>query len=342
MLKAIKVIGALVLVFACWQLLQFGIWLMNQQSDLAMFLGIVCAATACGLVLGAGAAGVRRLLSLQNIERYFKLSAVLVVLAIAATGCTRIGPGHVGIKVSQAGDMRGVDDIPITTGWVFYNPLMSNVYEWPTFVQQVQLVGPEGITFTSESMVIGADIAYSYSLIAEKVPAFFVKFRTDDLTTFTHGFLRNIIQEKYNEESKKIPIERITTGDSSFIANVKAAVQRVLEPYGIHLEGQFGIIGSPRLPEQVIQSINSKVQANQIAQQKQAELAQTQADMAKETMKNETYATNRLRFAEAEAEANRKVAASLTAELIELKRLERWNGQLPQVAGTANPFITLK
>ena len=35
--------------------------------------------------------------------------------------------------------------------------------------------------------------------------------------------------------------------------------------------------------------------------------------------------------AEAEADANRKLAESLTPELIDMKQLEKWNGELPQI-----------
>ena len=44
---------------------------------------------------------------------------------------------------------------------------------------------------------------------------------------------------------------------------------------------QFGFIGSPRPPSSVIDAINAKVQAQQIAVQKQNELVQAQADAAK-------------------------------------------------------------
>ena len=119
---------------------------------------------------------------------------IILVLAVLAAGCTRIGPGYVGIKVSNAGSDRGVSQDALTTGWVFYTPGASTVFEYPTFVQQVVLTkNPnEGgatndeITFTnSDQMTIAADISFAYHLEREKVPAFYEKFRSDDLTTFT-------------------------------------------------------------------------------------------------------------------------------------------------------------
>lgn len=44
--------------------------------------------------------------------------------------------------------------------------------------------------------------------------------------------------------------------------------------------------------------------------------------------------------AEAEAEANREIAASLTPELIEKIKYEKWSGNLPQVTG-GTPIISL-
>ncbi len=72
-----------------------------------------------------------------RVRRLANWSILLVVLAVLwSAGCaTRIGPGNVGIKVDLAGSQRGVEDLPIRTGWVVYNPAASKVVEYPTYVQ---------------------------------------------------------------------------------------------------------------------------------------------------------------------------------------------------------------
>lgn len=45
--------------------------------------------------------------------------------------------------------------------------------------------------------------------------------------------------------------------------------------------------------------------------------------------------------AEAQAEANRKIAASLTPELIEKIKYEQWNGELPKVQGDAATIVDI-
>jgi hypothetical protein len=45
---------------------------------------------------------------------------------------------------------------------------------------------------------------------------------------------------------------------------------------------------------------------------------------------------------EAEAAANAKIAASLTPELIEKQKIEKWKGEVPQVQGSATPIVNMQ
>lgn len=275
----------------------------------------------------------------------------LSLLVLTLVGCgTTIQPGHAGIVVDFYGKDRGVQGYTVTTGRVWYNPITTAVLEYPTFVQNVVFTHNlnegkpvnEEITFTNfDQMSISIDVAISYSLKQEKLPFFYVKFRSDDLEKFNYGFLRSLLRDKFNDVAGHYKIEQIMGDNSSFLREVRKELQDDLDPLGIQLESQFGIIGAPRPPQQVIDSINLKVQATQLAIQKQNELVQVQADAAKEVARAEGHAKAVLTTAEADGKANRMVNESLTGNLLELKRLQQWDGHLPQVTGAATPFITL-
>lgn len=65
------------------------------------------------------------------------ISTVLVFCFMSA-GCYKmVEPGHVGLLIKQTGSDRGVQDYPIQTGRVFYNPMNEDVDVWPTNVQRV-------------------------------------------------------------------------------------------------------------------------------------------------------------------------------------------------------------
>ena len=276
------------------------------------------------------------------------IKAVIVGLALSLAACTTIQPGYVGILVNKFGANRGVSDYTATTGFVTYNPFSTSVEEWPTFVQTAIWTndaheGREGrndeITFNSkEGLTIKANVSLSYQLDPTKVPAFYVQFRTDDMDTFTHGFLRNVARDAFNEEGAKYSVEELySTKKEEMLTNVKTRINTAVSQYGVRLD-QFGYIGAPTLPSNVLDALNGKIQATQDAQKAQNQVAQAQAQALIAVAK-----------ATGEAQANQKLAASLSTSLLEWRRLDiqqqavtKWNGTLPvYTAGNGIPLIQI-
>ena len=276
--------------------------------------------------------------------------AGLVAVCLSMTGCagcSRVSPGYVGVKSTLAGSNRGMQDVAVGPAWVYYNAFTESILEYPTFVQTAVWTHNkeeghpvnEEITFTTkDSLQVAADISIAYSLVADKVPAFYLKFRSDDLDTFTHGFLRNMSREKFDSAAGHYGVEQIMGDNAPFLSEVKLALQSELDPIGVHIE-QFGFIGAPRPPQAVIDSINAKVQATQLAMQKQNELMQAQADAAKRVAAAEGEAKSIVALAEAQADANRRLAASVSPTLVEYQKIQKWDGKLPQVSSGASGIM---
>lgn len=287
---------------------------------------------------------------MKRAARYFAVPLIAMVLG----GCgTTIQPGHVGIVIDKFGSNRGVQDYHATTGWVSYNPMSSWVVEYPVFVQTVQWTKnpnegqpyDESITFTTkESVSINADISLSYQLADDKVPAFYVKFRNNKIEDFTYGFMHNVARDAMMEIGGHYTVEDVMGDNEKFLHDVRDRIQSQLSDIGISIK-QFGFIGSPRPPQSVIDSINASQQAKYLAQQKQNELFQSQADAAK-----------RVAAAKGEQESNLLLTQSLTPQVLEFQRIQlqrqqmdvqdrwinRWNGQMPSVAaGNGNFLMTV-
>lgn len=270
-----------------------------------------------------------------------KKIVAVVVAAAGLCGCARVSAGYVGLKSTMVGTGRGMADVAVGPAWVGYNILTENVMEYPTFVQtavwtQSKDEGKptnEEITFTTKSsMQVSADISLAYHLEADKTPQFYIKFRTDDLEKFTHGFLRNLAREKFDSIAGKYEVEQIVGDNAEFLGAVRAALQAEVAAVGVRID-QFGFIGAPRPPKTLMNAINAKLQASQLAFQKQNEVKQAEADAQKNVAEAEGEAKAILTRAEAQAEANRKLAQSLTPSLIEYEKLQKWDGALPQVTG---------
>lgn len=273
--------------------------------------------------------------------------ALVLLLTTFTGGCTRIGPGHVGIKIGLAGSNRGVQPSDLTTGWVFYNPLASQVVEYPTFVQNVVWThdpnegspNNEEITFTTkDAMVVSADVNLSYQLNQDKIPAFYTQFRSDDLEQFTNGYLHNIARDCFNETAGNYGVQDIMGDNAPFLTDARKCLATRVDNIGVEIM-QFGFIGAPRPPQTVIDAINAKVKAQQIAIQKENEVAQATADAQKAVAQAKGQADAQIAIATGEAESNRIRTASINPDIIRWREMDiqqqaisKWNGTMPDVS----------
>jgi hypothetical protein len=58
------------------------------------------------------------------------------MLCVTSCAFERIDAGHVGIRVNQFGDDKGVDDVVVVTGTVFYNPFTASIFEFLLYTAQ--------------------------------------------------------------------------------------------------------------------------------------------------------------------------------------------------------------
>ena len=80
----------------------------------------------------------------------------------------------------------------------------------------------------------------------------------------------------------------------------------------------------------------------QESQKAEAQVRKTEAEAKQLVAQAQGLAEAKRLGADAEAYFNRTVAASITAEFVHYKALEKWNGMLPQMMGGGTvPFINL-
>lgn len=267
------------------------------------------------------------------------LICLLALMAVLFTGCARVGPGYVGIKVNQAGSDRGVQDYPLQMGWVFYNPLTSDVYEYPTFKHTVTWEEDHSIQFNAKGGTrVLAPVSISISFRPERVPHVFVTYRSTP-EVIEQGYLKNQVRDAFNRAGNTLePLELLTNQ------------QKLLDTAKQHLEEAIGhnfdieSVMLPKgltLPDNITNAINQVIEAQQKAQKAQAEVAEVEAQGRKRIASAEAESKAVLIRAEGEAAANRKLAESLTPTLVEMRRVEKWDGKMPQVQGTTTPFVNL-
>ncbi|HYA34370.1 MAG TPA: SPFH domain-containing protein [Candidatus Binataceae bacterium] len=334
--------------------------LISSTSNLGVGAGFVVLILA---VAGGGLALFR--ITWEGIRnvRHLLLAAVLILVSLGGSGCgwTKVPPGWVGIKVDLYGKQRGVQDFPLQTGMVWYNPWTTEVYTYPTFMQQaIWTASPhegrpvdESFTVnTVEGVSANFDCAMGYHIDAAKVPALFIEFR-QSAESLTDSYIRNTVRKAFSDEVSAMKvIDLYGRGKAPLEATVAKQVDDVIAPKGVHVD-YINIIGKIRLPENVEGAINNTIQAQQDAQRAQAVVAQKEAEAKQQVAEAQGQAQSVyirakgeadavLAKAQAQAQANDLLNKSITPSLIEYQRTLQWNGVLPQyVLGNSIPMLNL-
>lgn len=285
--------------------------------------------------------------------------AIVLCLALAMTACSKVPAGHVGVKVFLLGGSKGVDHEVLGVGryWIGIN---EELYLFPTFQQNyVWTHSPhegkpedESITFqTKEGMAVNTDVGITYSLDPDKISDIFAKYRRG-LDEITDTFLRNHVRDAMNQVGSTMSVEDVYgNGKIAMMDDVQKQVSSQVAPIGIRIEKIY-TINQMRLPPNVVGALNSKIEATQRAQQRENELREAEAEAKKTVAKAEGEASQMralaegragatLTEAEAQSKANKILSESLTPALIEYRKLDKWNGVLPQFTGGGNTLVQI-
>ena len=273
-------------------------------------------------------------------------AAILLLLVLLPSTVTYINPGHVGILIHRAGG--GVDPKPLGPGLHLRNPVLSQIEEYPVFMQTLVLTrasgdgspGNDEINVNSvEGQPISLDVSMSFELDPLRVPALYQTFRTE-ISTIQHGYVKQAIRQALQEVVGTEPIADVIGPKKAEVVNqTQSRIAERLAPYGIVVK-QF-TINELRAPQAVIEAINTKNVMQQQALTAQNELQKSQFQAQGDSIKASGRAKAILTEAEAQAKANRLLSESLTGTLVQYEMAKRWNGQMPQVSGSAMPMIQL-
>jgi regulator of protease activity HflC (stomatin/prohibitin superfamily) len=273
------------------------------------------------------------------------LAAASLCLLAALGGCSKVPAGNVGVIVNLYGSEKGVDLKEVGTGryWVGIN---EELYLFPTFTQTETWTGDETITFqTIEGMKVGGDVGITYAVAPDKVTTLFQKYRAG-IDEITNKFLRNMVRDAFNDVASKLPVESVYgAGKADLLVSVEQRVRDQVRPIGINLERIY-YASDLALPPQVTASLNAKIQATQMAEQRRNEVAQAKAEADKERARAQGEADAKLLIAQADAKAIEVRAQALRAnpDVVTLNAVEKWDGKLPTYTGgqAPLPFIGIK
>lgn len=291
--------------------------------------------------------------------RIFAVLMLGLLSMMSLTGCNKVPAGNVGVLFNLYGEEKGVDTQVVGPGRYWLTP-NEEIYLFPTFTQNYNWTADpddtgnenESLTFQSvEGLSVNADVGISYAIDKGMVINIFQKYRkgVDEITDI---YLRNMVRDALVTYGSTMTSEQIYgAGRTELISKVQAYVRDQVGPIGINVEKIYWI-GSLRLDPKLQEAINSKIQATQIAMQRENEVQTAKAEAQKAIEQARGEADSKLLVAEAEAKAInlRGQALRNNPSLVELVKAEamkdavqKWDGQLPtsMPPNGAVPFINI-
>jgi regulator of protease activity HflC (stomatin/prohibitin superfamily) len=284
-----------------------------------------------------------------RLEKQLKLQKLMKTIGAGVLGfftlvflffsCERIDAGHVGVKVNQYGDNKGVSDVVEVTGMVFFNPITHSIYEFPTFIQHKEYTGENSFVVNSKD---GSEFHVSpiinYSVQREKVPQIFAKYRRS-LDQIEEGFLKTAVFDAFRLATNVYTADELISNRQKFEIEVRRILDGELGKEGFVITQFTSNLLYPETFKKAIEAKNNAVQGALMAENK-VKQAEAEAKIKVATAQGNAQAM--LTSAKAEAEANSLKQKTITPMLLQLEWINKWDGKLPVYGEAPQLFKTIK
>lgn len=276
---------------------------------------------------------------------------IFVVGLIILMICTvKVPTGYVGVVYSMNG---GVIGETLSQGWHIVSPT-KHVTKYTVGIEQSYLTADDkgdsdkDESFTassSEGKSVAIDLTFTYQYDADHIAEVFTRFKGKSGDEVKNSFIKpNVIAW-----TKEV-IARYKVAD--MLGTKRADINAELTNYLAEKASAYHIIISNAslinisVDEQTEKAINDKIKATQDAEKQaienQMNIDKATADAESKRIEAQAKADALKIEADAEAEANAKINASLTDNIIRQQYIDKWNGELPKVSGDSSPIVDIR
>ncbi len=263
--------------------------------------------------------------------------AVLVAVVVAAalllvfSAFTVVPAGSTGVVVT----LGRVSDVPLQEGLHLKIPFVQKVEVISNKIQKVEVDAP---AVSQDLQSISSSIAVNFRVGNNSSSYIYKNIGRD----YQSVVLLPAIQESMKSVTAKYTAEELITERAVVGQEVQKVLAEKVSGYGVVIE-KFNIVNFEFSAE-----FDQAIEAKQVAEQnliktkteQEQAIVIAEAEAKKKLIAAEAEAEAILKKAEAQAKANELIAKSLSDEMIEYAKVEKWNGELPVATG-GNTFLDI-
>ncbi|WP_025909338.1 SPFH domain-containing protein [Priestia flexa] len=245
-------------------------------------------------------------------------TGLLVGGVLTAMSVEVIGQGSAGVVYSRS---EGVQDKTLGQGWHLVSPF-EKVTSYPISTETVN--GADFNVQTKDGKPLTVSLSYDYANDLEKLPHIYNKFKGQDSETIQNGWLQTRIKKAALNVFAKYSVLEVFQNQGQINSEIENEFRKLVDKEGFLVDSVT--LSAPSPDKQTAQAIQGVVDAQQKLEKLEIEKKQAEAKAEKLKIEAQGKAEAAIIKAKSEAEANKTLNASLTPELLEMKRIEKWDG----------------
>ena len=249
------------------------------------------------------------------------VAAVIILIILLSNAFSVVEAGHTGVIV--------------TLGKVTESTLQEGLHLKIPFIQDIvmidnRIVKLEVLTeaFSKDLQTVNTTLAINYRVDTNKSYSIYKNIGPN----YEDVLITPAVNEVLKATTALYTAEESVTNRNMISEGLVEGLNEKLNKEGLYIT-DVNIINFD-FSEAFITAIEEK----QVAQQ---QLLKAETDKQKAITNAQADAESTRIKAEGEADANKTIAASLTEQVIEYLKLQKWNGILPQVTGTSGTFVNI-
>lgn len=273
--------------------------------------------------------------SMKNLKT---IIGILIVGSLLAS-CGRVDPGYVGVKVKTLGQNKGIEPTGLDVGR-YWMGILYDLYTYPTFVNIYPFTlestdgseVDEAFRFQSiEGITCNVDLAISAHADPANAVTLFQTYRKE-MVPIIKEMLRQDVNNYFVDYASKLRVDELySTKKMDMLNYAKDQLIAKVSPNGIIID-DISFKSDIRFPIEVQKAIIAKIEAIQLATQKQNEIVQAEADAKKLVAKAQGEYEAKL----LEAKGNMALSNSISDKLVMYNLSLRWNGVSPIYSGNGS------
>ncbi len=245
---------------------------------------------------------------------------LLAVVILAANCITIVEAGHTGVVVT----LGKVNDGVLQEGIHFKAPFVQKVVKIDNRITKLEV---QTEAFSKDLQTVTTTLAINYRVDTSKSFSIYKNIGADYETVLVTPAVNEVLKAT----TAKYTAEESVTNRALISDGLVEGLNEKLNSIGLYVT-DVNIINFD-FSEAFITAIEEK----QVAQQK---LLKSETDKQTAIINAEANAETIRITAEAEAKANQIINDSLTKNVIEYNKVEKWNGELPKVTGSSGSLVS--